>query len=83
MAVGSTPVDNVQSIFMDEEERRDGKYKPQTLAKVLSAMHQDGLVVLKDVIPVDQIDKLNEWMCADAERRLSDPTQGYNHGVKC
>ncbi|KAK2051213.1 phytanoyl-dioxygenase family protein [Colletotrichum caudatum] len=80
MAVGSE--DNFKSIFMDEKERRDRKYSPETLAKILGAMHQDGLVVLKDVIPTDLIDKINANMCADADLRIKDSSQGYNHGVK-
>lgn len=75
--------DTAQSISMGEEERAAGKYSPETLAKALGAMNQDGLVVLKGIIPVEVIDKFNTWMCADAEKRISDPSQEYNHGVKC
>lgn len=75
--------DKAQTIFMGEAEKREGKYNAETLAKALGALNQDGLVVLKNVIPVDLIDKLNAWMCEDADRKLSDPTQEYNHGVKC
>lgn len=81
MAVTTT--DKVQAISMSEEERRSGKYSLETLGKALEAMHQDGLVVLKNVIDVDIIQSLNEKMCADAEKKLADPTQTYNHGVKC
>lgn len=68
---------------MGEAERAAGKYSPETLARILGAMNQDGFVVLKNVIPVEVIDKLNTWMSADAERRINDPSQEYNHGVKC
>jgi hypothetical protein len=68
---------------MSEDERREGKYSFQTRSKALGALHQDGLVVLKGVIPVEMIDKLNAKMCQDADERISDPSQGYNHGVKC
>jgi hypothetical protein len=78
-----SPADDVKSIFMDERERRDGKYSAETLAKILGAMHQDGLVVLKDVIPTEIIDKINVSMCVDADLKIRDPSQGYNHGVKC
>lgn len=77
------PADNVQSISMGEKERREGKYSLETLAKVLGALHQDGLVVLKDVIPVEIIDKFNTRMCDDADRMIRDPAQEYNHGIKC
>jgi hypothetical protein len=73
---------NVQSFAPSADEVRNGKYSPETLVKVLSAMNQDGFVVLKDVIPVDVIDKLNREMCAEADRRIADPSQAYNHGSK-
>lgn len=81
MAIASK--DDVQRIVMSEEERRNGRYSLETLAKVLGAMNQDGLVVLKGAIPVDVIDRFNEKMCADAERMRADPNQEYNHGIKC
>ncbi|KAH8647358.1 phytanoyl-dioxygenase family protein [Xylariales sp. PMI_506] len=76
------PKDRVQQILVSEEERKTGKYNPRTLAQALGALHQDGLVVLKDVIPVEVIDKLNIVMCAEADRRINDPCQEYNHGIK-
>lgn len=72
-----------QAISLGEAEKAAGKYNPETLAKILGAMNQDGFVVLKDVIPIAVIDKFNTWMSADAERRINDPSQEYNHGVKC
>jgi hypothetical protein len=57
MSSGST--DNAQSIPLSHQERLEGKYSPETLSRVLGALHQDGLVVLKDVIPVETIDKFN------------------------
>lgn len=74
--------DDVQSIHMRQEERQRGQYSPETLAKVLGAMHQDGLVVLKDVVPLDIIDKVNTKMWDDTERLISDPDQKYNHGIR-
>ncbi|KAJ3961281.1 hypothetical protein N0V92_002008 [Colletotrichum tropicale] len=65
---------------MSEAERATGYYKPQTLEKALEAMYQDGFVVLRGVIDVDFIDKLNETMCEDAERKIADPTQLYLGG---
>lgn len=81
MSIHST--DNAQSIFLSDQERLEGKYSLETLAKVLGALNQDGLVVLKNVIPVDTIDKINTWMCDDADRRIRDPNQKFNFGIKC
>lgn len=78
-----TRPNEVQGFQPSEEEQKANRYSPETLAKVLSAFNQDGLVLLRNVIPREMIMKLNEKMCEDAERRIRDPTQGYNHGVKC
>ncbi|KAJ1330872.1 kanamycin B dioxygenase [Microdochium nivale] len=80
MSIGSTG--NAQSIFLSDQERLEGKYSYKTLAKVLGALNQDGLVVLKNVIPVETIDKINTWMCDDADCRIRDPSQKYNFGIK-
>jgi predicted O-methyltransferase YrrM len=81
MVVGSPA--KVKAIHLGEDERMAKKFNPETLAKALSGMHEDGVVVLKNVIPVEEIDKINAWIFQDAERRLKDPSQKYNHGVKC
>ncbi|KAF9872746.1 hypothetical protein CkaCkLH20_09609 [Colletotrichum karsti] len=71
-----------QVIIASEEERLKGQYGPRNLENALAALHQDGLVVLRGVIDVAFIDKLNEKMCADAEEKIADPSQLYNHGIK-
>lgn len=82
-AVSNVENDGVKVITMSEAERASGYYKPQTLEKALESMYQDGFVVLRGVIDVDFIDKLNKKMCEDAEKKIADPTQLYNHGIKC
>lgn len=81
--MGDAIVDNVQAITASKQELKDEKYGPATLAKALSAFHQDGLLLLKDVIPVNIIDELNEKMCSDVASKLADPNQQFNHGIKC
>lgn len=75
--------DHVQVVSISDDERRKGKYSPSTLQKALEAMHQDGLVVLKDVIDSGHIATINERMCVDADKKRVDPSQTFNHGVKC
>lgn len=70
------------AIVHDKNERSRGLYSPETLGKVLGALHQDGLVLLKNVIDIDHVDAINSSMCAEVDRITADPTQGYNHGVK-
>ncbi|KAJ9156200.1 Phytanoyl-dioxygenase family protein [Pleurostoma richardsiae] len=74
--------DDVVVVTISDEERRRGAYSPLSLAKVLGAMHQDGLVVLRGVIDVEHIDALNAKMCEDADKKIADPSQQYNHNVK-
>lgn len=78
-----TAADDVRAVVMSEEERLGSKYSPLNLQKALEAMHQDGLVVLKDVIDVEHIEALNKEMCADADKKRDDPNQIFNHKVKC
>ena len=75
--------DNVQSISASPQEAERGTYSLETLAKVLGALNQDGLVLLKGVIPVQVIDDLNAKMCKDVEEMLANPDQVFNHGIKC
>lgn len=75
--------DGPQAIQCGKNERRRGQYSLETLGKVLSALHQDGLVLLKDVIEIEHVEAINNAMCAEVETIKSDPTKGYNHGLKC
>ncbi|TDZ17293.1 Kanamycin B dioxygenase [Colletotrichum orbiculare MAFF 240422] len=74
--------DDAKVIIMTDEERNSGLYAPRTLELALEAMHQDGFVVLQGVLDVDFVGKLNRKMTADAEEKLADPSQLYNHGIK-
>lgn len=75
--------DAPQAIRPTDKERQAGVYSPRNLHKVLGALHRDGLVVLRDVIDKTHIDSLNAVMTEDAERRIHDPSQAFNHNVKC
>lgn len=75
--------DAPQAITPTDRERQAGVYSPRNLQRVLGALHRDGLVVLRDVIDKGHIDSLNAVMTEDAERRIHDPMQAFNHNVKC
>lgn len=85
MTAASTnaPGDGPQAIAPSDEERRAGAYGPRHLQRVLGALHQDGLVVLRGVIDTAHVDALGAAMTADADRCIADPGQEFNHGVKC
>lgn len=76
-------IDAPQAIAPTDKERSDGFYSPRNLQRVLSGLHQDGLVVLKGVIDLKHVDALNEAMCNEVEDKIADPTQVFNHDVKC
>lgn len=75
--------DAPQAIAPTDKERSAGVYTPRNLQRVLSGLHQDGLVVLRGVIDLDHVDAINKAMCEDAEKRIADPTQVFNHDIKC
>lgn len=80
---GDAHVDGPQAIAPTDKERLAGVYSPRNLQRVLGALHQDGLVVLKNVIDKEHVDSLNAVMTAEAEERIADPEQQFNHNVKC
>lgn len=75
--------DAPQPIYLNKEERCRGVYSPETLGKVLAGLHQDGLVLLKDVVDVEHIQAINSNMCIEADKMRADPLKQYNHGQKC
>ncbi|KAK2608099.1 hypothetical protein N8I77_006732 [Diaporthe amygdali] len=74
--------DAPQAIAPTVSERSAGLYSSRNLQRVLSGLHRDGLVVLRGVIDASHIDALNEAMCEDAEERIVDPSQVFNHNLK-
>lgn len=74
--------DGPRSIVSTEKERSRGSYSPETLCKILAALHQDGLVLLKDIIDKTHIQAINETMCSEVDRIVLAPKQGFNHGIK-
>lgn len=75
--------DDVKVISVSAEERQQGTLSLHSLTRALEALHQDGLVVLRGVIDVEHVDALNAKMGKDAEERLADPDQEFNHAVRC
>lgn len=75
--------DAPQAIAPTDKERIAGAYSSRNLQRILSGLHQDGLVVLRGVIDRSHVDALNKAMCEDAEKKIADPTQVFNHNLKC
>ncbi|KAI3390445.1 hypothetical protein diail_9651, partial [Diaporthe ilicicola] len=74
--------DAPRAITPTNKERSAGGYSPYNLQQVLSGLHQDGLVVLKGVVDLSHVDALNDAMCEDAEMKIADPAQVFNHNLK-
>lgn len=74
---------HAKTVGISAEELKNKKYGDKALSKALEALHQDGLVVLKGVVDLDHIAALNRQMSIEAEQKRDDPSQTYNHAVKC
>jgi hypothetical protein len=60
-----------------------GKFTSQNLEKALIALHQDGLVVLENVVDLQHLEKLNAVMTKDAKTlssRGDDSPFNYHKG---
>jgi ectoine hydroxylase-related dioxygenase (phytanoyl-CoA dioxygenase family) len=64
------------------EEKSKQKYSTSTLQQILAQMHEDGLVVLEDVVDVAHVDAINEYMQKETDRLLEAPDSYFNHGVR-
>jgi len=83
LSIETKEVDGPQAITPSAEELAKGAFSSLSLTRVLEALHQDGLVVLRNVVDLEHVDTLNEKMCKDADERIADPTQEFNHSVAC
>lgn len=66
-----------------KQEIKDQTLGPRNLEAAVRHVHQDGLVVVEDVVPHDHIDFLNEKMVQDArilQARGEDGPFNYNQG---
>ena len=75
--------DAPKAITCSTDEKHTGAYDPANLQKALEGLHQDGLLVLKDVVDVEHVDRLREVMSAETKSILTDPRRSgiYNQGV--
>lgn len=71
------------SIRPSRLEIQNAHLSPQNLEIAIRSLHQDGLVVVEDVIPHDFLDHLNEKMVQDAytlQARKADSPYNYIPG---
>ena len=85
---GSTPGRRFASthplaITPSQDELSNGRLGSRNLEKAFRGLHEDGLVVIEDAIPHEDLDRLNEKMVQDAlhlQARGKDMPFNYNVG---
>ncbi|EHL00442.1 hypothetical protein M7I_3524 [Glarea lozoyensis 74030] len=70
-------------IYPTTEESAAALYNAQNITSALEALHQDGFVVLKSVVNVSHIHKINEYMRVEADDLLQRNAKPFNQGVNC
>ena len=71
------------TVSPSSEEISTGRLGPRNLEKAVRSLHEDGLVVVSDVVPHEDLDHLNEKMRQDArtlQARGKDMPFNYNVG---
>jgi hypothetical protein len=80
------PADDARRVPVTAAEVKDGAYSCTSLQMALEGLHQDGMVILRDVVDPEICDKLYAHMTSDRDRILETRHKGeqtYNQGVKC
>jgi len=78
--------DGPRCVPLGQDDRKTGSYSVPALQMALEGLHQDGMVVLKDVVDPAHCDTLHKHMSGDRDRILRERHAGakvYNQGVKC
>jgi hypothetical protein len=71
------------AIKPNHDEISNGRLGSRNLEKAVRSLHEDGLVVIEDAIPHEDLDRLNERMVQDAlqlQARGKDTPFNYNVG---
>lgn len=78
--------DSPRRVPLPKDDRHNGSYSVPQLQMALEGLHQDGMVILQNVVSEDHCDQLHEHMSGDRDRILRERHSGakfYNQGVKC
>ncbi|TVY46972.1 Kanamycin B dioxygenase [Lachnellula occidentalis] len=65
------------------EELKASAYDTPNIEAAMVALHQDGFVVLKNVVDVAHVDHINSYMTGDADEIIKNNAKPFNQGVKC
>lgn len=76
-------VDAPLEVKLSPEEQAKSCYGVANIQRALEGLHQDGFVVLKSIIDLEHIKKLNEYMTEEAEVLVRTNAKPFNQGVNC
>ncbi|KAL2134549.1 hypothetical protein VTI74DRAFT_11521 [Chaetomium olivicolor] len=82
-AIAKGPLNLPHVIKPSQTEQRNRQLSPQNLEAAVRHIHRDGLVVVEDVVPLQDLDHLNHKMVQDAhilQARGKDGPFNYNQG---
>jgi len=65
------------------EELKSSTYDTPNIEAAMEALHQDGFVVLKNVVDVAHVDHINSYMASEADEIIKNNAKPFNQGVKC
>lgn len=83
-SIQATPSsDAPRTITPTLEELRASSYETTNIEAALEALHQDGFVVLKKVVDVNHVERLNSYMTKDADELVKNKAKPFNQGVDC
>jgi len=71
---------------LSAEEKANGCYSVTNLQMAPEGLHQDKMVILRDLVDPEHCDKVYEHMIGDRDRILETrhkDAEVYNQGVKC
>ncbi|KAF4624326.1 hypothetical protein G7Y89_g13846 [Cudoniella acicularis] len=63
------------------EELKTSSYNGPNIEAALEALHQDGFVVLKNVVDVAHVERINSYMSKEADDILKNNLKPFNQGV--
>ncbi|TVY15089.1 Kanamycin B dioxygenase [Lachnellula arida] len=76
--VGDAP----RTINPTPEELKASAYDTPNIEAAMVALHQDGFVVLKNVVDVAHVDHINSYMTGEADEIIKNNAKPFNQGVK-
>jgi len=65
------------------EELKASAYDTPNIEAAMVALHQDGFVVLKNVVDIAHVDHINSYMTGEADEIIKNNAKPFNQGVKC